>query len=90
MLPQQIEVDKAIVVRIKDTLAIISSLRDVVRQTYSDHSGNSGHLKMSGMSGALLARNRDLRSPSLISPALISPSLISPPDFPEFLRPLYG
>src|SRR5882762_8593882 len=71
ILPQQLQVDEAIFVRIKDTLAIISALRDVVRQTHGNHSSNSGHLKIGGVSGELLARNRDSRSPSPVSPELV-------------------
>ena len=40
------QVDEAVFVRIENALAIISALCDVVRQTHSNHSGNSGHLKM--------------------------------------------
>src|SRR5438034_6784117 len=80
ILPQQLEVDEAIFVRIENALAIISALGDVVRQSHRNHSGNSGHLKIGGVSGELLARNRDLRSPSPVS-SPVSPRF--PPRFPS-------
>jgi hypothetical protein len=43
ILPQQLQVDEAIVVGIENPPAVISALRDVVRQTYRNHTGNSWH-----------------------------------------------
>src|SRR5437899_3746201 len=86
ILPQQLEVDEAIFVRIENALAIISALGDVVRQSHRNHSGNSGHLKIGGVSGELLAKNRDLRSPSPVSPRFTrkkSGFEVSVPDFPR-------
>jgi len=42
-LPQQLQVDEAIVVGIENPPAVISALRDVVRQSHRNRPGNSGH-----------------------------------------------
>jgi len=65
VLTQKLQVDAAIFIRIKNTLAIISALRDVVRQTGRDHSSHSGHLDDRWLRRPVVRRNRDSRSPSL-------------------------